>query len=459
MKRAVRPLRRISGQIGLLIVLSMLAVNVIATLVFWLDRQYRDPDDEPRTLTFAARLVANAPAANRSSTLAALQTTFPGLRLQEGDVRPQAWAGSTESEQPPEAGAPKPEGSEPGDLEPDAPPRVFPIANAIRDHLGPTVTVTDRQDGPEPRQRRVVVRLADGYVFSGRVEERRRLWVGPAAVSLSFVVVTLTIVTLWVARALTRPLTDLAAAVEAFQPERATLVRETGPAEIRDLARAFNGMQTRIAKLVADRTRMLAAVSHDLRTPITRLRLRAEFVDNDANRAAMLADLDQMGAMVESALSFLREGRTQTSKARVDLPALLRTIVDRFSDMGRPIAYEGPERFPAEIRPDEIERAVTNLADNALKYGTDARIRLVPGVDEVTIEVVDDGPGIPHADRDAMLDPFVRGDAARTMTPDSGFGLGLSIARAIAEGHGGRLVFDDPPTGRGLIVRLVLPIA
>lgn len=444
MKRAVRPLRRISGQIGLLIVLSMLAVNVIATLVFWLDRQYRDPDDEPRTLTYAARLIASTPANDRHAALAALQTTFPGLRLQEGDARAPSQTGPTEPQAPPEVAPPA---------------RGFPVANAIRDHLGPNVTVTDRQDGPEPRHRRVVVRLADGYVFSGNIEERRRPWVGPAAVSLSFVVVTLTIVTLWAARALTRPLTDLAAAVEAFEPERATLVRETGPAEIRDLARAFNGMQTRIAKLVADRTRMLAAVSHDLRTPITRLRLRAEFVDNDANRAAMLADLDQMGTMVESALSFLREGRTQTIKTRVDLPALLRTIVDRFSDMGRPIAYEGPERLPAAIRPDEIERAVTNLADNALKYGTGARIRLVPGAHEVAIEVVDDGPGIPHADRDAMLDPFVRGDAARTMTPDSGFGLGLSIARAIAEGHGGRLAFDDPPGGRGLIVRLVLPIA
>lgn len=440
MKRAVRPLRRISGQIGLLIVLSMLAVNIIATLAFWLDHQYRDPDDEPRTLTYAARLIAGTPASDRHAIMSALEATFPALRLREGDE--SAADGTTAM---PSA--------------PGAPPRGFPVSGAIRDRLGADVMVNDWQDGPEPRHRRVVVRLADGYVFSGRVEERRRPWVGPAAVSLSFVVVTLTIVTLWAARALTRPLTDLAAAVEAFQPERATLVRETGPAEIRDLARAFNGMQTRIAKLVADRTRMLAAVSHDLRTPITRLRLRAEFVDNDANRTAMLADLDQMGAMVESALSFLREGRTQTSKARVDLPALLRTIVDRFSDMGRPIAYEGPERFPAEIRPDEIERAVTNLADNALKYGTDARIRLVPSVEEVTIEVVDDGPGIPHADRDAMLDPFVRGDAARTMTPDSGFGLGLSIARAISEGHGCRLAFDDPPGGHGLIVRLVLPIA
>jgi signal transduction histidine kinase len=202
---------------------------------------------------------------------------------------------------------------------------------------------------------------------------------------------------------------------------------------------------------------MLAAISNDLRTPITRMRLRSEFIEDDGHRGRMLHDLDQMRSMLESVLSFLRNDRKLESMTLADIASTLQLITDQFADMGHKVAYEGPEHAMAIVRPDDLHRSVTNLVENAIKFGAEASIRLIVSPDVMMIEVEDQGPGISDARKDIMLEPFVRGDEARNMDEASGFGLGLSIARSIVLAHGGELSLHDREP-HGLIVRIRLPV-
>jgi signal transduction histidine kinase len=202
---------------------------------------------------------------------------------------------------------------------------------------------------------------------------------------------------------------------------------------------------------------MLAAISHDLRTPITRMRLRSEFIEDDVHRSRMLRDLDQMRSMLEQVLSFLRNDRKVESMTLVDIASTLQLVTDQFADMGHKVTYDGPEHAMATLRPDDLHRSITNLVENAVRFGAEATIRLGVSPDMVTIEVEDDGPGISDARKDAMLEPFVRGDDARNMDEAAGFGLGLSIARAIVLAHAGELSLNDRQP-HGLIVRIELPV-
>src|SRR5262249_16952954 len=177
---------------------------------------------------------------------------------------------------------------------------------------------------------------------------------------------------------------------------------------------------------------------HDLRTPITRLRLRSEFIEDEALRRQMLSDLDRMRSMVESVLVFLRDGHAQESETPVDLASSLQTICDEFADTGHAVAYVGPDHRVMTARPDALHRAVTNLIDNAVRYGGgNAVVRLAETPMSVTIAIEDEGPGIPDAQQDAMFEPFVRGDAARSMNEDTRFGPGLAVPPAGIGAHGG----------------------
>jgi len=273
--------------------------------------------------------------------------------------------------------------------------------------------------------------------------------------TLAFVAACVFLLLLWATKALTAPLSQFADAAEQFGRdfERQTLP-EQGPEEIRKASRAFNKMGERIKRLVEDRSNMLAAISHDLRTPITRMRLRVEFVDDSAIRTAMLEDLEQLNEMVHSALAFLRDSRVEIAATRFDLPHLLQTICQQFTEMGGDVRYHGAEKKFVMARPDAIRRAVTNLVENALKFGTKAMIELQTMPDgSVAIDIVDDGPGLANADPEKLLRPFVRGDDARTLNPQSGFGLGLTIANSIIEAHGGQLTLRNRQP-RGLTARL-----
>jgi len=171
----------------------------------------------------------------------------------------------------------------------------------------------------------------------------------------------------------------------------------------------------------------------------------------------MLGDLDKMRSMLESVLSFLRNDRKLESMTLTDVASTLQLITDQFADMGHKVAYDGPEHAMATVRPDDLHRSVTNLVENAVRFGATVTIRLSVTSDTVTIEVEDDGPGISDARKDVMMEPFVRGDDARNMDETQGFGLGLSIARTIALAHGGKLSLNDRQP-HGLIVRIQLPL-
>jgi signal transduction histidine kinase len=278
-------------------------------------------------------------------------------------------------------------------------------------------------------------------------------------VTLLFAVISVTLLGLWAARALTAPLSSFARAAESFSLNGAAApLPERGPEEIRSVAKALNRMRERISALIDDRTKMLAAISHDLRTPITRMRLRSEFIEDETHRSRMLSDLDQMRSMLESVLSFLRNDRKLESMTLVDIAITLQLIADQFADMGHKVDYDGPAHAMATVRPDDLHRSITNLVENAVRYGASATIRLAETSDSVTIDVEDDGPGISDERKDVMLEPFVRGDDARNMDDATGFGLGLSIARGIVQAHGGELSLNDRHP-HGLIVRVQLPVA
>jgi signal transduction histidine kinase len=216
-------------------------------------------------------------------------------------------------------------------------------------------------------------------------------------------------------------------------------------------------MRERITTLIDDRTKMLAAISHDLRTPITRMRLRSEFIEDEVQRRRMTGDLDQMRSMLESVLSFLRNDRKLEAMTLTDIASTLQLVADQFADIGHKVTYDGPEHAMATVRPDDLSRSVTNLVENSIRFGAMATIRLTPSPDIVTIEVEDDGPGISDARKEVMLEPFVRGDEARNMDEATGFGLGLSIARSIVLAHGGTLSLNDRQPN-GLIVCIQLPV-
>jgi len=299
-------------------------------------------------------------------------------------------------------------------------------------------------------------------MISARIlpDQRQRppFWGGPWVLTLLFAIVSVSLLGLWAARALTAPLSSFAKAAESFSLNGAAPpLPERGPEEIRSVAKALNRMRERITTLIDDRTKMLAAISHDLRTPITRMRLRSEFIEDDIHRHRMLSDLDQMRSMLESVLSFLRNDRKLEAMTLTDVASTLQLITDQFTDMGHKVAYDGPEHAMATVRPDDLHRSVTNLVENAVRFGALATIRLREAPDTVTIEVEDDGPGISDARKDVMLEPFVRGDEARNMDEAAGFGLGLSIARSIVLAHGGELSLNDRQP-HGLIVRIQLPV-
>lgn len=229
---------------------------------------------------------------------------------------------------------------------------------------------------------------------------------------------------------------------------------ETGAYEISTLARALNNMRSRIHKMINDRTRMLRAISHDLRTPLTRLRLRAERSSQPDLRDAMLRDIADINDMVEETLTYLRKDVSTEFLIRADLASLVDTVCVDFADVGFSVSYRGPDRLAYDCKPHGLARAIANLVDNATKYAAEIVVSLELLMDgSVRIDVADNGPGLPEDLRAKVLEPFFKADDARTR---SGFGLGLSIVSDIVGEHLGQLeLLGREP--HGLIVRITLP--
>ena len=293
--------------------------------------------------------------------------------------------------------------------------------------------------------------------FAAPVETREPFWSLRFGLSMAVMIAAVTILSALVVHHLTRPLATFARAAQRLGTDvRAPSIPESGPAEVRQAIRAFNEMQERIRRFVEDRTQMLAAISHDLGTPITRLRLRAEFIEDEEQQTKMLADLDDMEKMVFSSLSFVRDDAAHEPRATVDLRTLLQRVCDDMADAGHAIALDiGDDAVALACRPVALRRALTNLIDNAIKYGGRARVSLENDQDGILIRIDDNGPGIPEEFLEDAFKPFQRLEASRSRET-GGTGLGLTLARTIIRAHGGDITLTNRSEG-GLRVDILLP--
>jgi signal transduction histidine kinase len=304
----------------------------------------------------------------------------------------------------------------------------------------------------------LAIRLDDtGWLNAAMVLPPERPGFGPAPlVALLAAALAISLVAVLSLRRLTRPLDQLAAAADAVgRGEPAPLDARRGPLEIRRTARAFNAMQERIARSMGDRTRLLGAISHDLRTPITTLRLRAELVDDEALRAKMLETLDEMQALTEAGLLLARDTAAEEPTRTVDLAALVESVVGDFADQGRDVVALPAEPVTLPCRKLALTRAIRNLVDNALRYGERVTVGIARTPGSIAIVIDDHGPGLPPDKLEQVFEPFFRLDESRS--PETGgSGLGLSIARAIVRGHGGDITLANRADG-GLRATVQLP--
>ena len=303
----------------------------------------------------------------------------------------------------------------------------------------------------------VSVRFADGAAVLFRVTRMPRGAPLPRNlfINLTLLVLILVIVLYVAARNITRPLSELAHAADSIGRDmHPAQLQERGARELRDAARAFNTMQDRLRRYLDSRTRVLAAMSHDLKTPLTRLRLQVETLDNPPMQARIGRELDEMEAMVREGLSLFRGVEDGEPAAPIDLDALLGKVREEFTDMGRQVTVAGGTAQPLVGKPQALKRCLTNLVANATKFGARADLLLEDGA-VVAIRVRDAGPGIPVQELERVFEPFYRLESSRNRD-SGGTGLGLSIARDIAQAHGGSLTLRNLPGG-GLEAVLLLP--
>jgi len=328
------------------------------------------------------------------------------------------------------------EGRRGGPPEADEPPIVRSTEVTVSVQLDPNawLNVRARLPGPRPAPLGVLAAALASVLIVG---------IGAALIS----------------RQIGRPLADLANAADALGAGQTDVAAPvSGPEDVRRASTAFNAMAERLGRQLSRQRQMLWALSHDLRTPITAIRLRAELIEDDAARQRLLASVEEMEQLTEQALALARAGASDEARARVDLAEIARTLCGELQDMGVDVRAEADAAVIAECRPSEIARAMRNLAENAAKYGGGGVMRVTRGpADEAIVEVSDDGPGVPPDQLAKLSEPFFRADAARgSNTNGAGLGLGLAIAQAIAEAHAGRLVLENR-TPRGLSAKLVLP--
>ncbi|MCZ8373938.1 MAG: ATP-binding protein [Beijerinckiaceae bacterium] len=289
------------------------------------------------------------------------------------------------------------------------------------------------------------------FAPDARPQSTHGTWVSTSLMALGVVAISVLVIG-W----MTTPIRRFAAAARLlYHGTDRVEVPETGPQEIRDAAVAFNEMQARIRTLMATRTQTLAAVSHDLKTPLTRMRLRAEALTERAQAEGLVADIRDMERMLDQTLAHLRGDRKDEATRPLDLAALLATLANQATDQGAAASLAGPATLVIDGRPLALKRAFGNLIDNAVKYGGGAEITIMAGDPVVAVRLADAGPGIPEDRMAEMFEPFTRLEASRSRET-GGFGLGLSIARDIIEGHGGSITLENRREG-GLLVTVRLP--
>lgn len=266
------------------------------------------------------------------------------------------------------------------------------------------------------------------------------LLLSAAVASLALIVVAV-----WLAFRFSRPLQRLSeASARMAQGQTVAPIPESGPAVLKTAAQSFNAMSRRLMTMLDNQRTLLGSIAHDLRTPITSLKLKTEFIDDAAVRGGMQASLDELQAMTEAAIDAARTGLGEEAIRNVDVAALIESVCADLSDTGRDIAFMAVQTANAPCRPNALKRAARNIIENAVKYGVRAKVSVATAGDRVTILVDDEGPGLPQGAPDTLFEPFVRGDTARGK---SGLGLGLTLARAVARAHDGDLTLANRAGG------------
>jgi len=304
----------------------------------------------------------------------------------------------------------------------------------------------------------IQIRLQDGswVHFEHGLSTQRFRWPVRLLLVLAILLVSVVLLSLLGVRLLIHPLRDLRQAAEGLGKDiQQAPLAESGPTEVRATAQAFNIMQTRLKNYIQDRSAILAAVSHDLKTPLTRLRLRTDLLDDEEVRKKMLADLTDMESMVNATLDFMRGSESKEPSQRLDLLALLESIQADAGEAGQIVRIHSQSLQPYLGRPLALKRCLVNLIENALRYGGEANIELSEAGQDVLIKICDKGPGIADELLDKVFDPFFRLETSRAKH-SGGTGLGLGIARNIARAHGGDLTLKNKVEG-GLCAYLHLP--
>ena len=447
--------RSLVGRMVALLLLALLAVQLINVLIFFKDRREGVRSTQVANLiarsVSTVRLLSSTPAPLHASILTAIKTPRMHFWLSEQSPLDQSAALQTEALQDPRyAELAALQGQELRIVIDQDRRRGGSDSNALV-----SIDQANRPFSGQPMAT-LSIRLPAGNWLNGAQSSLEPLhgWAWTLFMSLCFMAVTVIIVILLIRR-ITQPLALLATATDRFgRGEAVEPLQEKGPEDIRRTIRAFNHMRERVERFVQDRTRMLAAISHDLRTPLTSLRLRAEFIEEREMRKQILDTIEEMQNITEASLSFARNDAQQEPTRTIDLAALIDSLCQDLADLGAQVSFSDSVKIPYACRPVALRRAVRNLIENAVAYGQCAQVALQTTGDMFLIVIEDEGPGIPTDDMERVFEPFERLEASRNLAT-GGIGLGLSIARSVIHAHGGEITLENRQ--RGLRATLHLP--
>src|SRR6056297_456084 len=443
--------RSLLGQLALLILGAFLAAQAISIWLFADERgaaiRAAQRFETVERAEAVARALETAPTESRESILAAVNSRL--VRFSLGDA-PLVETGHTKFAAL--EGASDIRASEitvsPHDGRPAMPPAAFAW---LHERM--------RAAGVAPVEFRISIPLAGGDWLNVQARfQRPNIQAPPALMGATLLSLALLMAAIWLGLGrITRPLRQLADAADGFGLDApAPAMPRHGPREVRALSDALERMHARLTGMIADRTRMLAALGHDLRSPITALRIRAEMVEDDETRERMVATLAEMQEMVDSTLAYARGVSTDQPMEQTDLGALVRDLARELSETGPPIACTAIVPVLARARRPAMRRALRNLMENAQRYGGGVRVAVLHRDGGAGIVIEDEGPGIPEQDLDKVFDPFTRLETSRSRET-GGIGLGLPIARAILHAHGGDVVLSNRTEG-GLRATVHLPL-
>jgi signal transduction histidine kinase len=315
--------------------------------------------------------------------------------------------------------------------------------------------VRSRDPGVSNDVIRTIIPISDHSAVSGVLMRPTPDWPVDIMVAAAIAVVLASAAAAFMARRVVRPLSELTTAASAMATGSGRPhVAEQGPDDVRSAAIAFNTMAEMVARTLESQRHLLSAVGHDLRTPLTAMRINLEFVEDEELRQGLLHNLDELQALTEQVLAAAR-GTGGETRRNVDLSALVESLCTDLDELGEPVHWVGHAPAPISCRPNEIRRAVRNLVENAVAYGHRAEVKIANGQGSYEVVVEDEGPGIPETDHQRVFEPFVRLESSRNEAT-GGTGLGLTLVKTIAEGHGGAVVLENRPEG-GLRVRIRLP--